>query len=260
MTSKQLLQRYRKWYAKLLRLYSKSFYERFREGMEQTFNDILRERAKDGKGLFSYVAWMFIETSGSIFKNNIKSLNMRNKRIMIIAIVTVVLLMVPMVAMQFTAEVNWSWSDFVTAGILLFGTGLTYELVARKAVNTTYRFAAGIAVATALLLIWTNLAVGLIKSENSPANLLFLGVLAVGFIGAVIARLNPIGMSRALFATAFVQALVPVIAMMIWKSQITSSLVEMLGITAFFVVPWVVSALLFQVSTRKRIETKVIST
>ena len=112
----------------------------------------------------------------------------------VIVVATAVLLMVPLVAMQFTTEVNWTVMDFVIAGIILFGTGLTYELVTRKSGNTVYKIAAGIAVGTGLILIWTNLAVGLIKSDNTIVNLLFLGVLVVALIGAFIARLKPQGM------------------------------------------------------------------
>ncbi len=50
-----------------------------------------------------------------------------------------------------------------------------------------YRFAVGVALAAAFLLVWMNLAVGLIGSEDNPANLMYFGVLAVGFIGAIIA-------------------------------------------------------------------------
>jgi hypothetical protein len=39
------------------------------------------------------------------------------------------------------------------------------------------------------------------ESEN-PANLVYLGVLAVGAVGAALARLEASGMSRALFAMA----------------------------------------------------------
>jgi hypothetical protein len=112
--------------------------------------------------------------------------------------------------MQFTDEVVWGPTDFVVAGVLLFGTGITYELLARKAGNIAYRAAVGAAVATALLLVWMNLAVGIIGHEEDPANLMYVGVLAVGIVGALIARFQPEGMARALVAMALVQALVAV--------------------------------------------------
>ncbi len=64
------------------------------------------------------------------------------------------------------------------------------------------RSAVGVALATAVILMWVNGAVGVIGSENNDANLMYFGVLAVGIIGAVIARFQPRGMALALFATA----------------------------------------------------------
>ena len=41
-------------------------------------------------------------------------------------------LMVPLVAMQFTNQVVWDLVDFTIAGVLLFGVGLMYQLATRK--------------------------------------------------------------------------------------------------------------------------------
>jgi hypothetical protein len=96
-----------------------------------------------------------------------------------------------------------------------------------------------------------NLAVGLIGSEDHPANLLYAGVLAIGFIGAILARFRPSGMARTLFATALAQALVPVIAMAIWRPQISSvgPFLGMLAVNALFVVLFAASAMLFRRSS-----------
>ena len=91
-----------------------------------------------------------------------------------------------------------------------------------------------------------NLAVGLIGNEENPANLMYAGVLAVGLIGAFIARFQPREMARALFATALAQALVPVMAMIIWRRSITGGLVGVFVLNTFFVVLWIGSALLFR--------------
>jgi len=63
--------------------------------------------------------------------------------------------------MQFSNEVNWTLSDFVIAGVLLFGTGLMCEIVLRKIKSTIYRIAICRAVLIILLLIWAELAVGI---------------------------------------------------------------------------------------------------
>jgi thiazole synthase ThiGH ThiG subunit len=59
-----------------------------------------------------------------------------------------------------------------------------------------------LALVAAMLLVWVNLAVGIIGSEDNPANIMYLGVHAVLILGALLALFRPQGMARALFATA----------------------------------------------------------
>lgn len=250
MVYEHSIRRYRHWYARLLRLYPKPYHERFGEGMEQTLNDLLRERADEESGLFGCALWMFVETSVGVIRENIKVMIMQNKNIIRIVLTTAFILLLPLLAMQFTDEVVWDLADFVVAGALLVGTGLMYELVARRGGNIAYRAAVGIALAAALLLVWMNLAVGIIGNEDNPANLMYIGVLAVGLIGAVIARLEPRGMARALVASALAQALVPVITLIIWKPSVTSGVLGVFGLNALFVILFVGSALLFRRAAR----------
>jgi hypothetical protein len=76
-------------------------------------------------------------------------------------IATALILLIPLIAMQFESGVNWSPFDFLVAGILLFGTGLAYEVVIRKVKSRTYRIGICIAIALAFLAIWAQLAVGI---------------------------------------------------------------------------------------------------
>ena len=255
MTYKHTIQRYRRWYAKLLRLYSKPYYERFGEGMEQTFNDLLRERAEEERRFFGRALWMFVETFAGIIRENITFIIMQNitKRLTVWAVVIALILMRPLVAMQFTDEVVWGWADFAVAGALLFAAGLMYELVARTTDKIVYRVAVGVAVVAALLLVWMNLAVGIIGSEDNLANLMYIGVLAVGIIGAIIARLQPHGMARALFVMALMQAVVAVIALIAgWGSTAAIWPWDILILTGFFAALWLGSGLLFRHATRNR--------
>ena len=89
-----------------------------------------------------------------------------------------------------------------------------------------------------------NLAVGIIGNENNPANLMHGGVLSVGIIGAIVARLQPLGMAHALVATALAQALVAVIALII-------GLGNTLILTGLFVALWLTSAWLFRKAARE---------
>ncbi|MFV8269758.1 hypothetical protein ACNQGP_07455 [Flavobacterium sp. GT2N3] len=86
---------------------------------------------------------------------------MKNKRLIGIVLTVVFLLFIPLIAMQFTNEVNWNLDDFVVAGILLLGTGLICELVMRKVNNTNHRFFLCTVILAVLLLVWIELAVGI---------------------------------------------------------------------------------------------------
>src|SRR5262245_50830210 len=70
MDSEPSIRRYRSCYAKLLRLYPKHYRARFGEGMEQTFNDLCRERVKAQRGIFGFALWMFGETALGIIREN----------------------------------------------------------------------------------------------------------------------------------------------------------------------------------------------
>lgn len=89
---------------------------------------------------------------------------MKNKRLIIILTSVVISLLIPLVAMQFTNEVNWDIFDFIVMGILLFGTGLLCEFVLRKVKNTKNRIIICGAVLLTLFLIWAELAVGIFGS------------------------------------------------------------------------------------------------
>ena len=149
---------------------------------------------------------------------------------------TGLLLLLPLVAMQFTEEVDWGVGDFVI-----------FELVVRKTGDWVYRFAVGVAIAAAFILAWVNGAVGIIGNEQNDANMMYGGVLGIGIIGSIISRLRPGAMAPALCATAVAQALVGVIAVSaglgsagpIWPWGIVL-------MTAFFTALWLVSAGLFQ--------------
>jgi hypothetical protein len=86
---------------------------------------------------------------------------MQNRVFIWIALATALILLVPLIAMQFSDEVVWTLSDFSVAGALLFGTNLMFVLAARK-VDKRYRVAIGVALMSALLLVWVELAVGII--------------------------------------------------------------------------------------------------
>ena len=92
---------------------------------------------------------------------------MQNKRLIIIVLTSVIILLIPLIAMQFTDEVNWSLFDFIIAGALLLGTGLMCELAIRRINKIKYRIAICLALLVVLLLIWAELAVGIFGTPFS---------------------------------------------------------------------------------------------
>ncbi len=158
------------------------------------------------------------------------------------------ILLLPLLAMQFTTEVAWDFADFMIFGALLAGAGGAYELAMRVSGHRAYRAAIAVALAAAFILIWVNLAVGLIGDEGNPANLMYVGVLAVGIIGAIITRGQPPGMARTLSVMAFAQALVPVIALLFLKIAPISGPAGLiiLVLNIGFIILFVGSALLFR--------------
>lgn len=118
--------------------------------------------------------------------------------------------------------------------------------------NTAYRAAAGVALAAALLLMFFNVAVGVIGPEDDDANVLGFAVLAVAVIGVMVARFQPTGMARALLVTALAHASVAVIALTAgfgdtmpdWQRKIVV-------LSGFFIALWLLSAWLFRKAARK---------
>ena len=134
----------------------------------------------------------------------------------------------------------------VMAGILLLLLGLLYLLVASRGRSGAYKWAVGVAVVASLLLVWGNLAVGFIGSEDNPVNLLYGAVLAVGFIGAVVVKLQPQGMARTMFATALAQFAVPFIALLIKRPELTLGVLWVIVLNTIFAGLWVTAGLLFR--------------
>ncbi len=163
------------------------------------------------------------------------------------------LLMVPAVAMHFGAE-GWDWHafDFVVMGALLAAACGTYELAAWMSGNRAYRAAVGVAVVAAFLMAWVSLAVGIIGPEDNPLNLMYVGVYAVGFVGALLARYRARGMTLALLATAAAQGLVAAVATVtgIVHADGWMEVVRQLVLNGFFAVMWLVSAGLFHRAAR----------
>lgn len=111
--------------------------------------------------------------------------------------------------------------------------------------KTNYLLAFGATLATTLLLIWLSLGVGIIGADGDPANRMYFGVVAIGVVGAVIARFQARGMSRILIAMAFIQAAIAVFAIVAKLGYPFSGPLELLLLNGFFIALFLGSAWLF---------------
>jgi hypothetical protein len=87
-------------------------------------------------------------------------MTVQNRRLIGIISAVGILLLIPLIAMQFSTEVNWTSSDFVVAAVLLLGTGLLVELVLRKVTTRRSRIILCGVILLVLFLTWAELAVG----------------------------------------------------------------------------------------------------
>jgi hypothetical protein len=85
------------------------------------------------------------------------------KSILFVVLGAAAVLMVPLIAMQFT-QVDWTPMDFVAAAVLLIGAGLMYVLPARLLGTKGARIVLGVVVAIMFFLLWAELAVGIFDS------------------------------------------------------------------------------------------------
>jgi hypothetical protein len=92
---------------------------------------------------------------------------MKNNRIVIILTLIVALLLIPLIAMQFTDEVNWTIGDFAVMGSLLLISAFFYELVMRIVSKIKHKIIFMIVIILVFLLIWAELAVGIFGTPFS---------------------------------------------------------------------------------------------
>lgn len=95
-----------------------------------------------------------------LINSNSRIMTTENKRLIGIMTGIAALLLIPLIAMQFSEEVNWSIFDFIAMGVLLLSCGLLVEIVLRRVKTTRSRIIICGAVLLIFLLVWAELAVG----------------------------------------------------------------------------------------------------
>ncbi len=158
---------------------------------------------------------------------------------------TAALLCLPALAMRYTEEVRWSGGDFLAAAILLLSAGAAFEWLANRVGATVGRAAAVLTAGTALLLVWSTLAVGLIGAEGQAYNLWILLPVAGLAGGVFVSGRQGAGLARALWATAGLQLAVLPIAWITTSARSIGWPADLLSTTAFFCLLWTLAGWLY---------------
>mgnify|MGYP007051660235 CR=1 FL=1 len=153
------------------------------------------------------------------------------------------LLAAPAVAMRMGADVDWTAVDFIAAAVLLAVPLTVFELALRASGSLAYRAGVVVALGTAFLITWSNLAVGILGNEDEPINLIFFGVIPVAVVGACLARFRAKGLASAMAAAAAAQAATVVVALVGGHSEA--------AIITMFAIGWLLAAGLFRVAARE---------
>lgn len=157
------------------------------------------------------------------------------------------LLLAPWIAMRLNTGMQWTGLDFAIFGAMLLSACGIVELGLRVGGGLAYRLGLCLAVGAGFFLVWANLAVGIVGSEDAPINLLFYAVLAVAALGASIVRLAAAGMLRVMLATAAAQLLIAGYAAGVGE---TDGMVLPV-FTAIYTLLWLSAAGLFHLAARR---------
>jgi len=75
-----------------------------------------------------------------------------------------IILLVPLIGMQLSSEINWGLFDFIVAGILIIVLILVLELIFRKVQSNKKKLWLVILIGILFIMIWVELAVGIFGS------------------------------------------------------------------------------------------------
>ena len=153
-------------------------------------------------------------------------------------------LLIPLIAMRFTNQVQWTGSDFVFAGVMLTFLVGAFELVVRLSGDWAFRAGIVVAALATFLMVWIQGAVGLVGNEGDAINLLFFLPLLIGAAGLFIADFRARGLARAFAAMALVQAATMAVGYLVTGDADVVLL-------SFWLVAWSLSAWLFGMASRR---------
>lgn len=145
----------------------------------------------------------------------------------------------------------WTLGDYVFAGTAFAMFGGALEILFRGSETKWYRAGAGVALVTTFLLLWINGAVGIIGSEDNPANLMFVVVILIALAGAIAVRFEAEGMARAMTVAAAAQGMIALGAFSYGLGAMEPpGLIGVVILIAAFAGLWLLSAAFFAKAAR----------
>ncbi|QYJ00815.1 hypothetical protein KUV46_00090 [Thalassovita mediterranea] len=141
---------------------------------------------------------------------------------------------------------NWTLFDFVLAGFLLAALALAVFLLLRLKRSRAYRGGLFLLIATSVLLVLVNGAVGIIGGSENDANMLYVAALGAAWLGGAVMRFRSNWLSRFLSVLALSYVFIAAAAVILgWGQAGAAWPWDVLVGSAVFAILWQVSAWLF---------------
>lgn len=86
------------------------------------------------------------------------------RSLLLILLTTGLVLTVPLIAMQFSEDMNWNTFDFAALAVVVLGAATVFTLAASRVRDLSHRTAIGFLVAIVLALVIVELGVGFLGS------------------------------------------------------------------------------------------------
>jgi hypothetical protein len=156
-----------------------------------------------------------------------------------------------LLALPFILNAPWSLGDYVFVSVVLLAVLVPIEIAFRSSDSWSYRGAVLLALAGSMMIVWANGAVGIVGSEDNPANLIFYVPLAIGLASSFVVGFKAEGMARAMVATAVSLAIAFALAQTAQRDEPwVSPMLELVG-TSMFGLLFLGSAALFRRAARR---------
>lgn len=155
-----------------------------------------------------------------------------------------------LLSLPWATQVGTQWKPiaFLLAGGFIIGCMLVYEFAAGRSASAAYRAGVAVAGATSFLIVWINVAVGIVD-EDDPANLGYFLTILMAMVGAFAAAFRASGLVRAMLGVAAVQM---ILALIVATAPSTEHPLGVTIISSFFGALWLISAGCFRKAAAAR--------